>query len=434
MRWIVKSIFCSRVSLIVLTILLGAQMVGMMSVLDQSEGVEQNIAQMDHTIQEAKAERSMVSLLEKQGAESGDVEDFLNYLDWKTENAKAGRALFVEHGEEVWLDPALEAEYEDISLWNTLFEMDRYAPDEEALSAHVFAKELEKVNRPPIPFAPEKIGQTGRQIVDEADGQYATLKKIAARQLHERMFPKARMPAKGAWIFLVRQLQTGSLISFVIPVLALFFSIQIGLEFRRSGALELMRLHTKGWVIQWIGCVFFSFWILVLISFLIPFLILGMKEGFGGMDAWILMDHDRAFIKHGAELTVQGISEYPMARNGLIPETYTYVEWMKPLGMAVGLAMVKVGFYTTLGSMVALWFARQGIVLGLGAFIGIVYAYSAYFASPQWWNVFQIGPSLSVSVGNGMVSWKGALCGFALLILIFCVGCQWIVPRIDERE
>ena len=202
MRWIVKSIFCSRVSLIVLTILLGAQMVGMMSVLDQSEGVEQNIAQMDHTIQEAKAERSMVSLLEKQGVESGDVEDFLNYLDWKTENAKAGRALFVEHGEEVWQDPALEAEYEDISLWNTLFEMDRYAPDEEALSAHVFAKELEKVNRPPIPFAPEKIGQTGRQIVDEADGQYATLKKSRPVSFTNACFPRRGCRRKGPGFFL----------------------------------------------------------------------------------------------------------------------------------------------------------------------------------------------------------------------------------------
>lgn len=127
MKLSIKNILKTRVSVIVFIILLIIQLFGAMNLLKGDSEAEQIIIQFENIMKEAQSERSMISLLEKKGVPLQGADEFRNYLDWKQENARAGRELFIKHGKDVFGNADLLKQYRKILLWNSIYEMDRYA-------------------------------------------------------------------------------------------------------------------------------------------------------------------------------------------------------------------------------------------------------------------------------------------------------------------
>lgn len=438
MRLSIKNILKTRVSMIVFILLLIIQLLGVMNQLKGDSEAEQVILQFENIMKEAQAEKSMVSLLEKKGVPLQGVDAFRNYLDWKQKNAQSGRELFIKYGTKVFSDRDLLKQYRKILLWDSIYEMDRYAPDENALANHTFHDFIQKYEMPTIDFDPGKISFVGRLITDHADEKYSTLRKTIEKQMYEWNDPDHTTITRGPWLFLVRQLQTDSLIALFIPVLAIFFAVQIILNYRQCGILEMMKLNTKWWWADVVGQVTISFLILVALSYLIPFIGLGLRDGFSGWNAWILMNENnikRLEMKSTTmPLTVQGLSEYPYVNDGLIPMEYSFVIMIKPLILSVLLGSVKITFYCLLGMMVAILAANHAVIYGLSLLLAGMYIYGNRCSNLLVALLpFQIGPSLSVSVGNGILSWAFAMMIFVVMdsLLFFFIG--GVARQIDER-
>lgn len=438
MKLSIKNILKTRVSVIVFIILLIIQFFGAMNLLKGDSEAEQVIIQFENIMKEAQSERSMISLLEKKGVPLQGADEFRNYLDWKQENARAGRELFIKHGKDVFGNADLLKQYRKILLWNSIYEMDRYAPDENALANYIFHDFIQKFEMPSIDFDPGKISFAGRLITDHVDEKYFTLRKTTERQMYEWNDPDTAAVTKGPWLFLVRQFQTDSLISFFIPVLAIFFAVQIISNDRQCGILEMMKLNTKWWWINVVGQITISFLILVASSYLIPFIGLGLKDGFFGWNAWILMNENNIKLleikTNSMPLTVQGLSEYPYVNDGLIPMEYSYVVMIKPFIFAFALGLAKTAFYCLLGMMISVLIRNRAVVYGSSLMLAGVYVYGKWNTHLSFWLLpFQIGPSLSVSTGNGILSWASAMMVFIILdiLLFFLIG--GIARQMDER-
>lgn len=438
MKLSIKNILKTRVSVIVFIVLLIIQFFGVMNQLKGDSEAEQVIIQFENIMKEAQAERSMISLLEKKGVLLLGADEFRNYLDWKQENARAGRELFVKHGKDVFGNADLLKQYRKILLWNSIYEMDRYALDEKASANHIFHDFIQKFEMPSIDFDSGKISFAGRLITDHVDEKYFTLRKTTERQMYEWNDPDTAAVTRGPWLFLVRQLQTDSLISFFIPAVAIFFAVQIILNERQCGILEMMKLNTKWWWINVFSQITISFLILVVSSYLIPFIGLGLKDGFSGWNAWILMNENNIKLleikTNAMPLTVQGLSEYPYVNDGLIPMEYTYVVMIKPFIFAFILGVAKITFYCLLGMIISVLIRNYAVVYGLSLMLVGVYVYGKWNAHLSLWLLpFQIGPSLSVSVGNGILSWASAMAIFIILDILLFFLIWGIARQMDER-
>ncbi|OLU44429.1 hypothetical protein [Dubosiella newyorkensis] len=110
---------------------------------------------------------------------------------------------------------------------------------------------------------------------------------------------------------------------------------------------------------------------------------------------------------------------------------YTYVVMIKPFIFAFILGVAKIAFYCLLGMIISVLIRNYAVVYGLSLMLVGVYVYGKWNAHLSLWLLpFQIGPSLSVSVGNGILSWASAMAIFIILdILLFflilkCTLCQ----------
>lgn len=410
MRLSIKNILKTRVSGIVFILMLIIQSLGVMTQFKGNSEAEQVILQFENIMKEAQSEKSMISLLEKKGVPLQDADEFRNYLDWKQKNARSGRELFIKHGKDVFGDTDLLKQYRKILLLNSIYEMDQYAPDEKALANNTFHDFIQEYEMPRIDFDPEKISFVGRLITDHVDEKYSTLKKTTERQMYEWNNLDSATITRGPWLFLVRQLQTDSLIALLIPVLAIFFAVQIILNYRQCGILEMMKLNARRWWAEAAAQVTISFLILVILSYLIPFIGLGLRDGFSGWNAWILMNENSIKLfetkSTAMPLTVQGLSEYPYVNDGLIPMEYSYVIMIKPLIFTVLLEIVKITFYCLLGMMVAMLIANYAVIYGSSLILAGIYIYGNRYSNLLFPLLpFQSEPSFSVSVGNGILSW-----------------------------
>ncbi len=404
-------------------------MVALPDYMGNTYDVEQNMSLFESQIE---LEQEIYSQVKMQYSAQKNISDevrsywenYLSYLDWSIQNAKDGWNLFNTYGNDVLTNKKLFAKYSQITLWDKLYHLDALKKDGDK----EFIEQL-NYDEPEVPFDKRKIYLIGSQLSTNKKEDFREKALSIQEQLHEN-----QSSGKGVWAYLVNQLRMNSSFTFLCMPLCLIFCIVILLNQKNTKAMEISRFNNPHFIRDLYMKLFFSFLILVLMSFVLPLILLIMDNGLIGWNDWVLIDFKHLLTfstySHSQDYIINNLSEYYLTWSGFTPNL-TYIEVWKALGLSFILAIIKMIFFTSLGILCSVLSTRKWVnYLICVMFIALNWI-SQTFGIFTYVNPFSILSCFSVVSGCGYQSWIHGILILIVCTILLVVINRWIIKRKD---
>lgn len=417
MRYEIKSILKSKICLVCFLVFIIINMFSM-NFLNLENSLEGNIISNEQIIAETQSSiSSFNNITKKLGKKITPlqikiIDNYKKYLTWKIEYTKEINNYIKEHGTKVF-DKTIEFE-----IWIQVFEMDSLAKNDKQLSQHVFKDELSELNPPNITFNPTMLNDMQKILKNSYEDAYHQAYNNVQNLLHELKLGNANKGMnlyKGPWSYLSHQLRLGSVFSFMVLPIGLFYTLIIMWQQKQNRSFDLSFLNTKNqkrFICSKFLNILISYLLILSISLFIPILILGFRYGFAGLDSYMLIDwgnftsfepNINTYYAHG---WIQSLfSEYLTSVNNTMPIEMVNTLVFIPLVLSLILGIMKIGFIIILGLLISFFTKKQWTCYALGLCVIIMYIYSQQISifPPLYpmFNPLSISSSLTVIVGNG---------------------------------
>lgn len=294
------------------------------------------------------------------------------------------------------------------------------------------AKHKDKINIDNYPFDPYKLRliealslrPLGKERIIksyESDSKYLEYYFY----LLDKKIPELDKNKANPWTFLSTQLSMDSPMAILIIMVSLFYTISMIIYRKRSNSIKLLSLQsfTRNKIIikQIIG-IMFSYFIIVIISFFIPFLILGTLHGFSGINYPILV-HGDGYVNFETyspryDRNTLGLSNYYSSVkyeqgviSSAIPKELSFYPLYKVLCLTIFLFINKLLFYVVIGVLISM-FIDNNFILGLTGTIimGIfILSQGRLFKNIKSVNPFAVEGCWETVVGNSDITYLNSM-------------------------
>ena len=245
------------------------------------------------------------------------------------------------------------------------------------------------------------------------------------------------------WTFYVKKV---GFEGFSVPVLCTIFLVYtcaMVVEDRKSRSMQLVKVLPKnrGYVFgHYYTAILLSVFIILIISFLIPILFMGIRHGFGGLRNLILVDPKGFTSFSGYEhLDIWGnlgigrfatssiYMDYgPMPSNQL--EFYPF--W-KVMGLSMIPTILKLLFLTLLGVGVGLCISNKTTSILVTSLIAVIYIVSQLYGADMVFNPLSIGAAWNITLGRMAFTWLRAV---VVLVVALIVVTTVILTIINKQD
>lgn len=195
--------------------------------------------------------------------------------------------------------------------------------------------------------------------------------------------------------------------------LCLIYCVVVLMYEKKTGVFELEQLNDVHFFVHIQVKLFIAFLLLMIASIGIPFLLLGISNGFAGWDTWMLADTKHFFsfrrMYHTDNYVINNMSEYYATELGFIPDL-SFIPLWKALIISLPLILLKLELYIQMAMFCVYTFTKTGFNYLSGIICIILYVISQRMDLISFINPFSITPSLSVLSGCGMQNWSNSIC------------------------
>lgn len=420
----IKSVLKNKVSAVIFFILLVLNMVQVPNYMGHEYDVEQNMNIFETQIQQYQRALSDINLqymaVKHMGAEEKVYwNSYQDYLSWAIDNAKAGWNLFNKYGKEVFKNKGLIKRYNEITLWDKLYHLDALKKNgDQKFMCQVHNLGFEEAD---ISFDQSRIFMIGSQISQNKKEDYRTVELSVQEQLHQLETNTEQYVGKGPWYFLAHQLRIDSSFAYLFMPLCLIYCVVVLMYEKKTGVFELEQLNDVHFFVHIQVKLFIAFLLLMIASIGIPFLLLGISNGFAGWDTWLLADIKHFFsfrrMYHTDNYVINNMSEYYATEQGFIPDL-SFIPLWKALIISLPLIILKLELYIQMAMFCVYTFTKTGFNYLSGIICIILYVISQRMDLISFINPFSITPSLSVLSGCGMQNWLNSICICVVFIFV----------------
>ena len=378
----IKSVLKNKVSAVIFFILLVLNMVQVPNYMGHEYDVEQNMNIFETQIQQYQRALSDINL---------------QYMAVKHMSAEEN--LFNKYGKEVFKNKGLIKRYNEITLWDKLYHLDALKKNGD----QKFMRQVHKLGfeEADISFEQSRIFMIGSQISQNKKEEYRTVELSVQEQLHQLETNTEQYVGKGPWYFLAHQLRIDSSFAYLFMPLCLVYCVVVLMYEKKTGVFELEQLNDAS-----IG---------------IPFLLLGISNGFAGWDIWLLADTKHFFsfkrMYHTDNYVINNMSEYYATELGFIPDL-SFIPLWKALIISLPLILLKLELYIQMAMFCVYTFTKTGFNYLSGIICIILYVISQRMDLISFINPFSISPSLSALSGCGMQNWLNSICICVVFIFV----------------
>ena len=326
-----------------------------------------------------------------------------------------------------------------LSMQETMADMNLNANPEEGrpFAENVFKRELEeldtKLELEELPFNPHDLYYINNDPELEQNAIYnghkIYLKRYFDLILNEEK--ELNIGTSSPWSLLVQKLSVEKFSTIIISIICLVYSAALILEDKKNRSIKLVETLPKNreYVItHYYLSVLAAMLIILLLSFGIPMLIMGLRHDFKGLNNPVLV-YPEGFTsfkvyEHLDEWSYLGLGKYfgsvstpgygaPFPSNELV----FYPLW-KVFALATIPSILKVLFYTLLGLSIVMCSSKNTFAIVITGLFSIITVVSQIYLENVLFNPFSISTGWDLAISSTQFSW---LRGITVL------GLSWII-------
>lgn len=371
-------------------------------------------------------------------------ENYEKSRDWDISNNERRIEIYRNLNPERYSDELLT-----MDIVHSMTVMDLMADLEEGrpLSKDVFKEDILKLKlKGNLPFNSDKLMLFEWHTKEDRYFIYNWGKTRATRllNLYKTKEKILELDTASPWTFYVKKL---GFEGFSVPLLCTIFLVYtcaMAVEDKKSRSMQLIKVLPKnrGYILgHYYTAILFSVFIILIISFLIPILFMGIRHGFGGLRDLILVD-PKGFTSfsgynHLDVWGTLGIGRYatPSAckdYGGALPSTQLvlYPLW-KVMGLSMILTILKLLFLTLLGVGIGLCIPNKTTAVLATSLVAVIYIVSQLYGANMVYNPLSIGSAWNITLGGMAFTWFRAV---VVLITALIFGTTAIYTIINKQD
>lgn len=362
------------------------------------------------------------------------INNYFTYREWLADNDDK-RAEFYSNRKNL-LD---YNKFYGINIQEAMAEMNYNADPEEGrpFAEDVFKQELKeirkKVELEKLPYNSHDLRFVNNTSESEQTTTYNAFKVVLNRyfELILKDVKELNMGTPSPWTLLIQKVSIEEFSAIMIPVICLIYSTALVMEDKRSGSIKLVEMipkKRKYVILHYYSIILLAVLIILLFSFGIPMLILGLRHDFRGLNNPIFV-YPKGFTsfniyEHIDEWVTFSLGKYSgtsiiTGYNFPFPsdELVFYPLW-KVIILSLLPSAIKILFYTLLGLSVAMCLSKKTFAIVVSGLLSIVTIVSQVYLDKALFNPF--------SVPNG---WDLAICStqFSWLRGVTVLSLSWII-------
>lgn len=449
MRYQLKSIFRNRISLTVLVIII---ILNLYTIINLEREAYFFKSKMADKLEFSNIREKDVQVRSRAGTKAMYkdpeilrlAENYEKFRDWSISNNERRIEIYRNLEPEKYSNEFLTMDIvQAMSIMDSCADLEEGRP----LSNEVFKEDIIKLKlKGNLPFNSDELMLFEQPTKEDKHYIYNLGKTIATRLLNLYKTKEKRLEAYTAspWTFYVWKV---GFEGFSVPILCTIFLVYtcaMVVEDRKSRSMQLIKVlpkkreHIFGY---YYTSILFSVFIILIISFLIPILFMGIRHGFGGLRDLVLVD-PKGFTSFsgynhldvwgtlgiGSYATPSAIKDY----GGVLPSTQLvlYPLW-KVMGLSMILTILKLLFLTLIGVGVGLCISNKTTAILVTSLVSVIYIVSQLYGADMVYNPLSIGSAWNITLGGMAFTWLRAV---FVLITALMVGTTVIYTIINKQD
>ncbi|WMM25902.1 hypothetical protein RBU61_04310 [Tissierella sp. MB52-C2] len=448
MRYQLKSIFRNRITLTVLVIIIILNLYTVINLekeaYSSNSKIVNNLALNIIRMKDAQERtKSSVKARYKDPEILGYSENYEKFRDWAISNAERKIEIYENLDPEEYSDELLTME-----IMETMSVMDVNADLEEGrpLSEEIFKEDIKYLElKEELPFDSNKLMLYAFDVKEDRHSVYNGVKFFVTRllDLYKTKEKRLELDIASPWTFYVRKV---GFEGFSVPVLCTIFLVytcSMVVEDRKSRSMQLVKVLPKnrGYIFgHYYTAILLSVFIILIISFLIPILFMGIRHGFGGLRNLILVDPKGFTSFNGYEHVdiwgTLGIGRFATSsmnmNHGAMPSNQLelYPLW-KVMGLSMIPAILKLLFLTLLGVGIGLCISNKNTSILVTSLVAVIYIVFQLYGSDMLFNPLSIGSAWNITLGGMAFTWVRAV---VVLVVALIVSTTIIYTIISKQD
>ncbi|WMM25906.1 hypothetical protein RBU61_04330 [Tissierella sp. MB52-C2] len=450
MRYQLKSIFRNRITLTVLVIIIILNLYTVINLEREAYSSKSKIVDnLELELIQAKEANARNKDSVKARYKDPEIlslhDNYTKLREWLIKNKERMIEIYKNLNPEEYSDELLAMEIMEI---RTVMDVNADFEENRPLSEDIFKEEITMLGlKEELPVDFNKIINNAFytfNIKEDRHAIYDGLKSIITRllDLYKTKEKRLELDIASPWTFYVRKV---GFEGFSVPVLCTIFLVYtcaMVVEDRKSRSMQLVKVLPKnrGYIFgHYYTAILLSVFIILIISFLIPILFMGIRHGFGGLRNLILVDPKGFTSFNGYEHVdiwgTLGIGRFATSsmnmNHGAMPSNQLelYPLW-KVMGLSMIPAILKLLFLTLLGVGIGLCISNKNTSILVTSLVAVIYIVFQLYGSDMLFNPLSIGSAWNITLGGMAFTWVRAV----VVLVVALIASTTIIYIIINKQ